>query len=89
NPYRDMVMDARGFEYDWDADSDDEGFQLSNANAYKFFDLLKNADETVWSSRKMTKLSMMTRLRHIKSKHDFGVESRNVRIGLATDGFSP
>ncbi|GAV69409.1 Arm domain-containing protein, partial [Cephalotus follicularis] len=48
NPYRDMVMDAGGFEYDWDANPTDEGFQMANANAKKFYDLLNDANEPLW-----------------------------------------
>ncbi|GAV79901.1 Transpos_assoc domain-containing protein, partial [Cephalotus follicularis] len=60
NPFVDLVMDAGEFEFDT-REHDETTDELSNPNAKKFYDLLKDADEPLWNGcKKHTKLSMMT-----------------------------
>ena len=78
NPYRSMVMDALGPEFNHDNDgSDDVSFRNEppNPEAARFYALLANTDEPLWEGcKKHTKLSALTQL--LNCKVEFNMSER-------------
>ncbi|GAV57602.1 Transpos_assoc domain-containing protein [Cephalotus follicularis] len=86
NPFVDLVMDARGFDFDT-GEHDETAYELPNPNAKKFYDLLMDADEPLWNGcKKHTKLSMMTRPMNVKSKYGIPNEGAKEILQIVKSG---
>ncbi|GAV70905.1 hypothetical protein CFOL_v3_14403, partial [Cephalotus follicularis] len=86
NPFVDLVMDAGEFKFDT-REHDETANELSNPNAKKFYDMLKDADEPLWNGcKKHNKLSMMTRLMNVKSKYGIPNEGADEILQIVKSG---
>jgi hypothetical protein len=72
----------------------------NDAELLEYFGLLASSKESLHETTTLSQLASVTRLMAIKSKYNFSVscyndlvdlilDMRNVRVGLATDGFTP
>ncbi|KAF3644649.1 hypothetical protein FXO37_21350 [Capsicum annuum] len=79
---RDLYPNAKGGG-DTHTGFDDKLEEDPNTEAGKFYSLMEDFEQPLYQNSKASKLSSLIKFLHIK------IEPRNIRLGLASDGFQP
>lgn len=88
NPYRNMVIDAIG--HDFNPHSDENEVEPPDPKTQKLYDLLRKADEPLWQGcSKLSQLSTIARLLNIKSESHMSEKTFDAMLQLFKDALPP